>query len=134
MAPPSAPGLPSGILTLLDPLSLDVPTYGPTDFEWSWVGDPIPPQFGFEVSVWLPGEAQAGVHDAVMDAQQGGIDSLGGDRYRLKVGNIRFAAGVKGRTGTYFWTVAIVRVSPNYETFGLQPPPVRFRYEAHDKF
>lgn len=127
---PSIPGLPSGTLTLISPLTVDVPTYGATTFVWEWVGDPIPPDFGFEVSVWLPWEFQAGVHNAIRDNQPGGeIEVLSPTRYQLKVTDIQFAAGVKGRTGTYQWTVGIVRISPNYETYGLQPPPALIRYE-----
>ncbi|MBE7473769.1 MAG: hypothetical protein HS114_31960 [Anaerolineales bacterium] len=130
VAPAAAPNLPSGILTLLDPISTEIPpSRGPTTFIWEWTGDPLPPEYGFEVRVWLTGEPQAGVHDAVLDHREGRIESLSSDRYQLKVGNIRYAQGVLGREGIYNWTVAVVRVSPAYADFGLQTVPARFLYE-----
>jgi hypothetical protein len=130
VAPAAAPNLPSGILTLLDPISTEIPpSRGPTTFIWEWTGGPLPLEYGFEVRVWLTGEPQAGVHDAVLDRREGRIESLGPDRYQLKVGNIRYAQGVLGREGIYNWTVAVVRVSPSYADFGLQAVPARFLYE-----
>jgi hypothetical protein len=137
---PNAPGLfvpaatatpapPRGTITLLNPLSSDRPTHGPVVFDWLWQGDPIPPAFGFEVSVWLPGEAQAGVHDAVEDARQGIIERIGDNHYRLRVSNLRYAKGVLGREGTYWWTTALVRVDPIYEGVGNQALPLKLRYE-----
>ncbi len=130
VAPAAAPNLPSGILTLLDPISTEIPpSRGPTTFIWEWLGDPLPPEYGFEVRVWLTGEPQAGVHDAVLDRREDRIEFLGSNRYQLKVGNIRYAQGVLGREGIYNWTVAVVRVSPAYADFGLQAVPARFLYE-----
>jgi hypothetical protein len=77
----------------------------------------------------LPGEPQAGVHDAVLDHREGRIEAIGRNRYRLKVSDIRYARGVLGRAGIYNWTVAIVQVDPNYAEFGLQAVPARFPYE-----
>jgi len=130
VAPAAAPNLPSGILTLLDPISTEIPpSRGPTTFIWEWLGDPLPPEYGFEVRVWLTGEPQVGVHDAVLDRREDRIEFLGSNRYQLKVGNIRYAQGVLGREGIYNWTVAVVRVSPAYADFGLQAVPARFLYE-----
>jgi hypothetical protein len=126
--PPSAPsGLPQGILTLLAPL--DDTTYGLTVFEWEWVGDTLPPRFGFEVSVWQEGAARAGVHDAVIDnGPNGEIEQIGENRYKLSVTNIRFAKGVESRSGPYQWTVGIVQVNPNYVDYGLEADPAHLQY------
>jgi hypothetical protein len=127
--PTPTPGPPQGTIVLLKPLTLDRPTYGLTDFEWEWIGEPIPAIYGFEVYAWLEGEYQAGVHDAVLDHREGNIERIGDHRYNLRVTNIRYAKGVLGREGNYWWTVALVRVSPDYAPVGLQAPPLRFRYE-----
>ena len=122
------PSLPDGEFVLLNPISLDEPSYGPTDFEWEW-GGPVPPDFGFEVRVWREDEPPAGVHDAVLDNQQGRIEQIGENRYRLST-NIRQAFGVQGRTGEYLWTVALVQISPQYADLGQQAEPAHLRFEA----
>jgi serine/threonine-protein kinase len=126
------PAIPAGIVTLLKPLSLEEPSYGPTDFEWQWTGEQIPAEFGFEVRVWREGEAPAGAHDAVQDNQQGRVERIGPNTYRLNV-NIRDAFGVRGRTSQYLWTVALVRISPNYADLGRQAEPAYLRFEAGGK-
>jgi hypothetical protein len=113
---------------LLNPLSLNEPTYGPTTFEWEWQGS-VPSGFGFEVRVWREGEPPAGVHDAVLDNNEGRIEKIGENRYRLQV-DISQAAGVRERTGEYRWTVALVQISPTYADMGLQAEPGWLRYEA----
>lgn len=122
------PSLPSSTPVLLNPLSLDEPTYGPTDFEWQWVGD-IPAGLGFEVRVWQEGEPPAGVHNAVDDNVNGRIEQIGADRYRLSV-DIKDAAGVRGRTGQYLWTVVLVQIEPSYRDLGRQALPALLRFEA----
>ncbi|HXV43125.1 MAG TPA: hypothetical protein VEC96_08675, partial [Anaerolineae bacterium] len=125
----AAPPPPSGQITLLKPVALDQPSFGPTEFEWQWSG-PIEPNQGFEVRVWRDGEAPAGVHNAVEDNQKGVVASLGNNTYRLNA-NIREAFGVKGRSGEYLWTVALVQISPEYKDLGVQAtPPGRLRFEA----
>jgi serine/threonine protein kinase len=126
--PALTPTLPGGTFTLLNPLSLDDPTYGPTDFEWEWTGD-LPPDLGFEVRVWAEGEPQAGAHDSVLDNQNGNVRNVGGSQYRLST-DIKEAAGVKGRTGIYWWTVALVQISPAYADLGQQADPAQLRFEA----
>jgi hypothetical protein len=118
-----------GTLTLLKPVSLEEPSYGPTDFEWQWTGEEIPSEFGFEVRVWREGELPAGAHNAVLDNQQGRIERIGDNRYRLSI-NIRGAFGVRERTGKYLWTVALVRIRPAYAYLGRQADPVYLRFEA----
>lgn len=118
----------TGTLTLLNPLNLDDPSYGPTDFEWSWTGA-VPAGVGFEVRVWREGEPPAGVHNAVLDNQNGHIQNIGENEYRLSV-DIKEAAGVRGRSGEYLWTVALVQISPNYADLGQQAPPAPLRFEA----
>ncbi len=117
----------SGAFMLLEPISLDDPTYGPTEFVWQWTGN-VPPGFGFEVRVWREGELQVGAHDALLDNRSGKIQKMDGQRYRLNT-NIEQAAGVGGRNGIYFWTVALVQVSPSYADLGQQAEPAQLRLE-----
>jgi serine/threonine protein kinase len=119
----------AGMITLLNPLSLEEPSYGPTDFEWQWTGEAIPPEFGFEVRVWREGEAPAGAHDAVQDNLLGRVERLDKNIYRLSI-NIQDAFGVKRRTGLYLWTVALVRINPVYADLGRQAEPTYLRFEA----
>jgi serine/threonine-protein kinase len=121
------PALPTGEFTLLDPLSLTQPTYGPTNFEWRWNG-PVPDNYGFEVRVWRDGEAPAGVHDAVLDNKAGVIQSLGDNTYRL-MADITDAPGVRKQRGEYNWTVVLVQIDPDYKDLGIQGAPGRLRYE-----
>jgi tetratricopeptide (TPR) repeat protein len=121
-------GVGTGTFTLLSPLSLDDPSYGPTHFEWAWTG-PLPSGTGFEVRVWCEGEPPAGVHDAVLDNQNGNIKHLDGNRYSLNT-DIREAAGVHARSGIYLWTVALVQISPGYADLGRQANPARLRFEG----
>ncbi len=51
------------------------------------------------------------------------------DHYRLRI-NIRDVAGVRNRGGEYFWTVSLVRISPEYDDLGIRAIPVLFRFEA----
>ena len=113
-------------MTLLNPITLDPPSYGPTNFEWSWTGD-VPDGYGFEVRVWREGEQPAGVHDAVADNQNGNIKHIGENIYGLSI-DIKGAAGVLDHSGEYLWTVALVQISPNYADTGQQAPPARFRF------
>jgi tetratricopeptide (TPR) repeat protein len=128
VSPSPTPGLGSGTFTLLSPLSLDDPSYGPTQFEWAWTG-PVPPGTGFEVRVWREGEPPAGVHDAVLDNQNGNIKHVDGNRYKLST-DIREAAGVQARSGIYLWTVALVQISPEYADLGRQADPAHLRFEG----
>jgi hypothetical protein len=129
--PPATPtptlGVLTGTLTLLSPLDVANPSYGPTDFRWRWTGD-IPPGVGFEVCVWHQGEPRVGAHNAVLDNQNGNIRRVGENEYRLSV-DIRGAAGVRDRSGEYWWTVALVQISPDYVDLGRQALPARFRFE-----
>ena len=125
---PTSP-IPKGVLTLLRPLSLEEPSYGPTNFEWQWGGAEIPAEFGFEVRIWREGEPPAGAHDAVQDNQQGRIERIGENKYRLSI-NIRGAFGVRERTGKYLWTVALVQIRPNYADLRQQADPAYLRFEA----
>lgn len=122
-----------GEMTLLRPAppgeSGTVPTTnGPTVFEWQY-GGPVGSGQGFEVRVWRDGEAQVGAHNAVEDNQTGKVVALGKNTYRLEI-DISQAAGVKGRTGDYLWTVLLVQIDPGYNDLGIQAPPGRLRFEA----
>lgn len=108
-------------------MSLDEPTYGPTVFEWEWIGD-VPPDLGFEVCVWREDEARLGAHDAVKDNNEGRIEWIGENKYRLSI-DITEAAGVEGRRGEYLWTVALVQINPEYADLGRQAKPARLRFE-----
>ncbi len=124
-----APSIPTGGFTLLSPLTRDDISYGRTDFEWEWTGGALPPGFGFEVRVWREGEVPSGVHDAVLDNQNGNIKNIDGNRYHFST-DIREAPSVQGRTGEYLWTVALVQISPEYKDLGQQAEPARLRFEA----
>jgi hypothetical protein len=125
--PGSTADVPGGTLTLLNPLSVDDPTYGPTNFEWRWSGT-LPPDAGFEVRVWKEGQPQAGVHNAVLDNTHGNI-TQDGDTYRLHT-DISLAFNVQGHSDVYWWTVAVVRISPSYADLGQQAPPGQLRFEG----
>jgi len=120
--------VPEGEWTLLKPLSLEYPSYGPTEFEWVWEGS-LPSNYGFEVRVWREGELPLGAHDAVLDNQQGRVKQIGENEYRLSI-DIRGADGVRGRTSQYLWTVAMVQISPHYARLDQQAEPARLRFEA----
>jgi tetratricopeptide (TPR) repeat protein len=114
-------------LLLPPPLSVDDDfSYGLTNFEWEWQG-PLPEDYGFEVRVWRDGEFIAGAHNAVLDNQNGNVASLGKNRYRLRT-DITDAAGVRARSGTYLWTVALVRLVPEYEDLDLQAEPREMQF------
>jgi len=121
------PAVPNGVITLLHPTLTDEPSYGPTQFVWQWVGS-LPPQFGFEVRVWQENKTPTGVHNSVLDNQNGNIEYIGDNTYRLKT-DITDAVGIKG-TGDYLWTVAPVRISPDYEDIRQQAEPIQMRYAA----
>jgi serine/threonine protein kinase len=129
-APSSPPPTAASIaqFTLLKPISLDQPSFGPTEFQWQWTGL-LQSDQGFEVRVWREDETPAGVHNAVEDNKNGNIVSLGNNTYYLNA-NIRDTFGVKGRTGQYLWTVALVQISPEYKDLGIQASPGRLRFEA----
>ena len=127
ITPILGPASPSGTLTLINPLSLDEPSYGPTNFEWEWIGSKFP-EFGFEVRVWREGEFPAGVHNAIEDNQNGRIEAIGENRYHLNV-NVHNATGIQGQRGEYWWTVAMVQISPTYADIGIQAEPAKLRFE-----
>ncbi len=121
------PTLPNGVITLLQPRLNGEPSYGPTTFQWQWSGS-MPPEFGFEVRAWKEGSPPAGVHNSVLDNQNGNIINTGGNTYQLDV-DITNAAGI-GNSGEYLWTVAVVRISPDYQDIGQQADPGKFLYAA----
>ncbi|MCB0208928.1 MAG: AAA-like domain-containing protein [Anaerolineae bacterium] len=127
--PSATPSLPTGEFTLLAPLSLSDPSYGVTTFEWAWSGGDLPSDYGFEVRVWKEGRFQAGVHNAVLDNQNGTVKKVGSDTYQLTT-DISGAAGVQTTSGVYNWTVAVVRISPDYADIGEVANSVQMRYAA----
>jgi tetratricopeptide (TPR) repeat protein len=124
----STSAIPSGTITLLAPLSPPEPSYGPTRFVWQWSGS-LTPEYGFEVRVWREGRQPTGVHNAMLDNQNGAIKNLGNNQYELNV-NIKDAAGVLNNSGEYLWTVALVRIAPKYRDLGQQATPGRFLFAA----
>jgi hypothetical protein len=88
----------------------------------------LPPEFGFEVRVWKEGSTPAGVHNSVLDNQNGTIEYIGDNTYRLNT-DITNASGING-TSEYLWTVALVRISPNYEDIRQQADPSLMIYAA----
>ncbi|MCB0164078.1 MAG: AAA-like domain-containing protein [Anaerolineae bacterium] len=129
IAATATPSIPTGQFTLISPLSLNDPTYGTTTFEWTWTGGDLPQDYGFEVRVWRDGSFQAGVHNAVLDNQNGTIKKVGENRYQLTT-DITDAAGVERQSGVYNWTVAVVKISPDYKDIGQHADPVQMRYAA----
>jgi tetratricopeptide (TPR) repeat protein len=127
VTPDSALDLSERKITLLQPVSSSEPSYGPTNFEWEWTGA-LPPGLGFEVRVWREGEPPAGVHNAQLDNTNGNIKH-DGNRYSLSI-DIRETAGVRGRSGTYWWSVALVQLRPTYVDLGQQADPASLRFEA----
>jgi hypothetical protein len=69
------------------------------------------------------------VHNAVLDNQKGNIKNLGNNTYKLET-DIKDAFGVKGISGEYLWTVALVRINPKYADLGFQAPPARLLFAA----
>ena len=78
--------------------------------------------------VWREGEPPAGVHNAVLDNQNGTVQALGNNTYRL-VADISEAAGVRNSRGDYNWTVVLVQIAPEYKDLGIQAEPGRLRFE-----
>jgi hypothetical protein len=120
------PALSQGTFASLDVLNSDDLSFGSTTFQWDWSGSLLP-NTGFEVRVWREGEPPAGVHNAVLDNQEGRIQKVGNNRYQLTV-DISQAAGVRGRSGDYLWTVLLVQIAPDYAELGLQAEPARLRF------
>jgi hypothetical protein len=104
------------------------PSYGLTWFEWRWTGGLTPGQ-GFEVRVWREGEAPRGVHDSQQDNAEGNIIALGDDTFGIRV-DISDAAGVRGVSGDYLWTVVLVEFSPDYQDLGIQAEPELLHFVA----
>jgi serine/threonine protein kinase len=121
------PDLPTGVVELVSPDSIDAPSFGETTFEWRW-SDPLPPEQGFEVRVWRDGEPPSGIHNAVLDNQNGTVQSLGDGTFRL-IADITESAGVNQQSGTYNWTVLLVQISPEYKELGIQAAPGQLRFE-----
>jgi hypothetical protein len=69
------------------------------------------------------------VHDAILDNQNGNVRNLGGNQYRLST-DIQEVPSVHGSSGAYWWTVALVQISPAYADLGQQANPARLRFEA----
>lgn len=97
-------------------------------FEWK-CSDSLSEGQGYEVRVWRQGEQPSGVHDSIADNQNGRIQHLDGSRYRLEA-DITDAPGVKRQSGTYFWTVHLVKIAPNYEDLGPLAPESSFQFNS----
>ncbi len=121
--PATVTPVPTGQFTLLKPLLKDG-CYGnpPINFEWQWTDLFDPARQGFEIRVWRDGEPPLGAHDAVLDNKNGQVKALGQNTYSLEI-NISGAAGVKGRSGEYWWTVSLVEIEPAYQPLNIQATP-----------
>ncbi len=115
--PPLSGGTPT-------PLPAPVPTTpqdgadvtGSTRFVWDWAGQLAPGQ-AFEVRIWREGNDHPGAAEPTTASE-------------LRI-NVDDAAGVRATqqaAGDYWWTVAVVRVSPTYVKIGNEAPPRRFKY------
>ena len=124
---PPTPTLLPDEFVLLQPASLEEPSYGITKFEWQWLA-PLAENQGFEVRVWQDGEPPAGVHDALLDNKEGTVQALGNHTYRL-IADISEAPGVRQRRGEYNWTVVLIQLEPEYKDLGVQASPGRLRFE-----
>ena len=69
-----------------------------------------------------------GVHDSVLDNQNGTVEALDDNTYRLEV-DIANAPGVQNQGGEYNWTVALVQIAPDYIDLNVQATPSRLRFE-----
>lgn len=115
---------PAGQLTLLRPLLPKDGCSGDQDihFEWQWSGPFDPLQQGFELRVWREGEPPLGAHDAALDNKNGRVKALPQNIYSLDL-NISGAAGVRYRSGDYWWTILLVKIAPTYQEIGIQASP-----------
>ncbi len=86
-------------------------------FEWQWNGS-VGSNQGFEVRVWRDSTIHWGAHNAVEDSQADKVQPLPNNTYRLEIGDIKSAEGVKGGSGLYQWTVALVEIYPTYKNLG----------------
>jgi hypothetical protein len=120
----STPTLPAEQIILLKPTSKDG-SGGTTEFRWQWSG-PLDNK-GFEVRVWRDNDPPAGVHNSILDNQNGNIKPLGNNIYSLTV-DITNAAGVMGRDGEYNWTVLLIQIAP-YQELGIQALPGHFHFK-----
>lgn len=120
--------IPRGTFTLLEPITLDPPSSGPTTFVWEWTGS-LPSKYGFEVRVWRPGQPPSGVHNAILDNQNGRVKSLGDNKYQLFT-DISETSGVRGIGGEYRWTVSLVQIAPEYSDLKTQSDSAQFSYSG----
>ena len=65
----------------------------------------------------------------MLDNQKGVIVKTGTNTYSLTA-DIKDAYGVQGRSGQYLWTVALVRINPEYADLGQQADPARLRLDV----
>ncbi|MBX2997053.1 MAG: SH3 domain-containing protein [Caldilineaceae bacterium] len=118
----ASPCLMGGYFWLIHPIEKTV--YNQVTFHWGF-STPLPPECGFEVRIWRDGDIPRGVHDAVIDNQNGAIKSINGNEYQL---DIPFLYNLPSVTGSahYWWTVSIVQIEPTYRNFERQADPIRF--------
>jgi hypothetical protein len=118
----SSPCLVGGYFWLIYPVEITI--YNQVTFHWGFSA-PLPPECGFEVRVWRDGDIPKGVHDAVLDNQNGAIKAVNGNEYQL---DIPFMYNLPSVTGTahYWWTVVIVQIEPTYYDLERQADPSRF--------
>ncbi len=107
VAPPPA-GLPAP--TLVSPTSGSAAS-GRTTFAWNWNGPALTENQGFEVRIWRDGQPD---HYGAAAIVQGATST---------VIDVWTAYGVQqGGSGSYYWTVAVVEISP-YSRTGPEATP-----------
>lgn len=113
----------SGHFQLFHPVEITV--HDQVTFRWGFSGT-LPASCGFEVRMGRVGEVAQGVHDAVADNHNGVVKLTRANEYRLTIPYMHDLPSVQGRSGDYYWTVAIVQIEPAYADAGRQAQPARF--------
>jgi eukaryotic-like serine/threonine-protein kinase len=82
------------------------------NFAWTWPGEALDANQGFEVRIWRDGQPD----------HYGAAGIVRGQTW-LRLDDVRTAYGVQqGGPGSYHWTVALVQVEP-YKRIGPEAPP-----------
>lgn len=92
-------------------------TSGMTIFSWTWSGPALQSDQGFEVRIWRVGQSE----------HPGAAEPVRGNSITINIGS---AYGVQNSAGDYYWTVALVRLAPNYQRIGPEAPPRLIRFQT----
>lgn len=88
-----------------------------TIFSWTWSGPALQSDQGFEVRIWRVGQSE----------HPGAAEPVRGNSITINIGS---AYGVQNSAGDYYWTVALVRLAPNYQRIGPEAPPRLIRFQT----